>query len=142
MPKLSLVVFPVCHPQSISTVPPEPEFLPPFPKLSSRLTHSPPIFFTWLSIMFLSPYFHLLSSFSPVLFSVAGVTSCLVVCAHPNFPLPCQYQQTSTCLQMRKRETVREEWKAEVQQLWIIDIGREGGITRHKEVHSYISIIA
>lgn len=50
-------------------------------------------------------------------FTFAGVASFSVVSAHPISPLSCRCQQTSTCLQMRRSKTVREEERQVFQQL-------------------------
>lgn len=144
MLKLSLVVFPACHPQrvSISLL-----VLVPVPTLLNFSTFfllsyafSLYLLFPWFSLLFLISNFFPFSLFSSFVCAFASVASHLVVTAHPISPLPCQYQETSTCLQMRRRQTVREERKAGVQHLWIIDMGQKGDITGDQKISSYISI--
>lgn len=126
MLKLSLVLLPVLYPKGLSI----------FPQM---------LFLLCCSSQNLSPTRYRLCSFPleshtfsfpPSLhlifpgFAFAGLSSCLAVGSHPLSPFPCQKQQTSTCLQMRKREEVTEEKKVGVQQLYIIDMGQDGDITR------------
>lgn len=132
MLKLSLVVFPVRHPQGVSNLIPvwvavsSFSSLPPLPLASNS-------FYIITQILYFS-------SFSSSAFAFAGAGSCSVVGAHRISPLPCQCQQTSTCLQMRKNSERRCERKEVAQQMWITDMGQRGDIAGHLKISSYIRI--
>lgn len=98
-----------------------------------------PFLFTSFSLGSHFLFTSIFSSFSSFVYAFGSVASRLVVTAHPISPLPCQYQETSTCLQMRERHTVWEEREAGVQHLWIIDMGQKGDITKDQTISSTLA---
>lgn len=69
-------------------------------------------------------------------FVFSGVAFCFADSRHPIFLLPCQCQETSSCLQMRKR--LRNKRKPRVQQLWILEMGQVVGIARYKKTPKHL----
>lgn len=124
--KLSLVVFPVCYPERVSM------FKMPFPQFfaSFRITHVS-LRLTFFFYSFFPSYFstfsyywglfhlmHLRARFSSRCTSPSSIT--LSVRADKHLPTD----------EARRRE----ERKAQVEQLWRIDTGQGGGITRCRKI--------
>lgn len=124
MLKLSLVLFSSSSPEGMVNARIAVSFWSALFKFKKKPKNIIIIFFFQFSAHFFLTLFLVIFNFLilpfPIIFSLnpsvafafAVVASCSVVSVHPIFPLPYQCQQTSTCLQMRKEEPVREQRKA------------------------------